>query len=84
MYLTLANLDELVPPVFDRERWWYKLTQASRPPLFPPCKDDHRLSCLRLDELTDYMHMVGDNLMGDGKSREHTFSVETHCSEQLD
>ena len=27
-----AILDELVPPVCDRERWWYKLTQTSRPP----------------------------------------------------
>jgi hypothetical protein len=31
---SIRNLDELVPPVYDGERWWYKLTQASRPP-FP-------------------------------------------------
>ena len=40
--------------MYDRERWWYKLTQASRPP-FPLVRDNHHPPRLCLDEMVDYM-----------------------------
>jgi hypothetical protein len=36
----------------DRERWWYKLTQTSRP-FFSLARNGHHLSCPRLGEGAD-------------------------------
>jgi len=95
LYMSIRNLDELVPPVYDRERWWYKLTQASRPP-FPLLKETTVIRRVFVYMNWPTMHIdvlcctrvwdpvaIYDNLMRDCKSREHTFSVGTQARNSL-